>query len=583
VTDTASRSGEVEKKPQAGTVNSSSISRLFWLGLLLITGVAAFLRLWQLADFPLLFNQDEKVLGYDAWSVWLTRRDQHGAFLPIHFQTFNDYVPPVANYLTAPFVGLLGLSEFSTRLPFALLGTATVFLSGLLGRALFGRVAGLITALLLTFEPWHITYSRVAFPASLVPFWTVCTLFFFVTALQQLNTPPPKHKRAGVLLALSGISLGLLFMEYTTEKVNAPVLALICFVAGAGLLWRYKNLLFCWIGAVLLTASPVILEQLLNWNKLQGHFNGISIFGEKDPWWLALPRNYTSYYNPSALFFDGFKEGVTVHSFGIGELLWLELLLWLVAFVGLIRHWQPNKTRLNPSWLLLGWFFTFPLAASTGVIFPHEIRSLNFLPLPELLAGYGALLVWQHLRTVWRGVLRVALALLAVGLLVLNAGVFLVNFFPDRSQVIDVAKNGLPPANLGFDQMARAAAERLQPCDTLWIENFNQSYIYYLFDTRYPPRRYQQDNKLVTIKNPNDIWQTVQRFGQVYVGTPSAKNYRATPETLSNCPNPTGGKVYWITRESPNKWGDTGLEWNGLEAFKDAAGRPVWNLVELKQ
>ena len=113
-------------------------SRFFWPVLVVILLLGAALRLYGLGDYPQAFNQDEMVLGYDAWSIWTTGRDQHGNDFPVHFQTFNDAVPPVANYLAAPFVGILGLSRFNTILPFALLGIATIGLVGLLGPTLVG-------------------------------------------------------------------------------------------------------------------------------------------------------------------------------------------------------------------------------------------------------------------------------------------------------------------------------------------------------------------------------------------------------------------------------------------------------------
>src|SRR5689334_17224427 len=89
--------------------------RAFWMSMIVIILATGVLRLYRLADYPQFFNQDQAVLGYDAWSLWQTGRDHHGDILPVYFRTYGDYVPPVANYLTAPFVGLLGLDEFSTR------------------------------------------------------------------------------------------------------------------------------------------------------------------------------------------------------------------------------------------------------------------------------------------------------------------------------------------------------------------------------------------------------------------------------------------------------------------------------------
>ncbi|HLY26294.1 MAG TPA: hypothetical protein VKQ72_08135 [Aggregatilineales bacterium] len=116
-------------------------SLIFWILLALIVAGAGLIRLYALGTYPQRFNQDEMVQGYDAWSLWQTGRDHHGALLPLNFQAFNDYIPPLGNYITAPFVGLFGLDETTTRLPTAVLGIATIVLVGLLGRQWFGPAA----------------------------------------------------------------------------------------------------------------------------------------------------------------------------------------------------------------------------------------------------------------------------------------------------------------------------------------------------------------------------------------------------------------------------------------------------------
>ncbi len=164
--------------------------------------------------------------GYDAWSIWRTGHDQHGALLPLLFRNFNDYVPPVANYVTAPFVGLFGLDETTTRLPVALLGVATVVLAGLLGRLWFGEIAGLATALLLAFEPWHVNYSRIAFPASVVPFFTVAALYTYTRGIAPFEGDPPLRSRRSLgWLAASAAAFGLLFATYPTIEARGTDVA----------------------------------------------------------------------------------------------------------------------------------------------------------------------------------------------------------------------------------------------------------------------------------------------------------------------------------------------------------------------
>jgi hypothetical protein len=161
-------------------------------------------------------------------------------------------------------------------------------------------------------------------------------------------------------------------------------------------------------------------------------------------------------------------------------------------------------------------------------------------------------------------------------LLVINAGVFLNGFFPNKNDIFNEPPGQTSP-NQGLFPLAREAANRLQPCDTLWLDKFNQSYMYYLFSTQYPPARYQQDDKVLKTNEANSI--LIPRFGQVYIGQPSANDYRALPQTLRGCSDPAKGKVYWLTQLA--KWTDTGLRWQSLQNVTNAKGELFWSLLQL--
>ena len=79
--------------------------------------LAAILRLSYLTGVPNGFHADEASIGYDAFSMLETGRDQYGEFLPLFSRSFGDYDESLYRFLTIPFVGLLGLTEFTTRLP----------------------------------------------------------------------------------------------------------------------------------------------------------------------------------------------------------------------------------------------------------------------------------------------------------------------------------------------------------------------------------------------------------------------------------------------------------------------------------
>ena len=100
-----------------------------------IIALAFFLRFYRLADYPAL-NADEAAIGYNAYSLLTTGKDEHGNSWPIHFESFNDYKPGLYFYLVLPFVKILGLTELAVRIPGAALGVLTVLVLYLLVKEL---------------------------------------------------------------------------------------------------------------------------------------------------------------------------------------------------------------------------------------------------------------------------------------------------------------------------------------------------------------------------------------------------------------------------------------------------------------
>jgi len=97
-----------------------------WILLIAIIILAAGLRLWQLGSVPPSPDWDEAALGYDAYSIMHTGRDEFGKFLPVVLRSFDDYKPALYAYLAIPTVAMLGLNIFAVRLPSALFGIISV-------------------------------------------------------------------------------------------------------------------------------------------------------------------------------------------------------------------------------------------------------------------------------------------------------------------------------------------------------------------------------------------------------------------------------------------------------------------------
>src|SRR3990170_4035307 len=101
-------------------------NKLISLILLLIIIIGAGLRLFWLQKSPPSLNWDEAALGYNAYSLLKTGKDEYGFKLPVTFRSFDDYKPPLYPYVTVPFVATFGLNELSVRLPSALSGVSVI-------------------------------------------------------------------------------------------------------------------------------------------------------------------------------------------------------------------------------------------------------------------------------------------------------------------------------------------------------------------------------------------------------------------------------------------------------------------------
>lgn len=197
-------------------------NQLFWL--VLIAGFYLASSLFRLGSVPPGVNNDEAIIGYDAYSIWTTGRDHWGRFLPIEFQSFGDYKLPVYSYMAAPIVGLLGLSVFSVRLLSVLAGLGGVVLTYLLGKKIFSFRAGLLSAGGLAVTPYFFGMSRIAVECSLALFFILLGVYIFLAA--------PSAKG----YFFSALAFGISLFTYHSSRVLVP------FLVVAMVFERFKSL-----------------------------------------------------------------------------------------------------------------------------------------------------------------------------------------------------------------------------------------------------------------------------------------------------------------------------------------------------
>ena len=136
--------------------------------LILIIILAFVVRVLQINSFPPSLNWDEASLGYNAYSILKTGRDEWGSRWPLIFRAYGDYKLPVYIYLSIPFIAIFGLNALSIKLISIISGTVLVYIVYLTVKKLSkSQKIALVSALLIAFSPWSIFLSRIALEANL--------------------------------------------------------------------------------------------------------------------------------------------------------------------------------------------------------------------------------------------------------------------------------------------------------------------------------------------------------------------------------------------------------------------------------
>ena len=190
------------------------LTRLDWVLLALVIGIAIFFRFWQMGHIPPGMDFDEAFESLEARRI-LTQPGYHPIFFP-----GNNGVPAVKIYLTALAFLVAGEQMLAIRYISAIIGTLTVPGLYLLARVLFplptearfrsmpaerGASAAVrsflpfIASFLLAILPWHTAFSRRGVEVVLLPLWAILAAFFL---WQGLTT------RRWWLFAVSGVFWG---------------------------------------------------------------------------------------------------------------------------------------------------------------------------------------------------------------------------------------------------------------------------------------------------------------------------------------------------------------------------------------
>lgn len=180
--------------------------------LLFILGIAAFFRLYKIADY-MTFLGDE---GRDALVVYGIL---HGklTFLGPTASVGGFFFGPVYYYFMTPFLWLFNYDPVGPAIMVALFGIATVFLIYKVGSEFFSIKAGLIGAILYSIAPLVVAYSRSSWNPNLMPFFSLLSLYVLYKAVVT-------NKAA--LFFITGVLYGIAIQLHYVELFLGATIAL---------------------------------------------------------------------------------------------------------------------------------------------------------------------------------------------------------------------------------------------------------------------------------------------------------------------------------------------------------------------
>lgn len=310
-------------------------------------------------------------------------------------------------YLLAAGFRLLGYQEWWPRGWSLLLGAATVALTYLLGREVYGRVGGLAAAALLGANLAHVLVnSHLAWSNATTPFYTTLACWLAARAAARGHGPS---------LVGAGAALGLAGQSHPTGLALAPAIAVYLLARSGGLRWLrtpWPYLALAGAGAVLL---PILLDNLIGGaegaSDLTKRSYAVSLLTDRDTYLRnlggfatlllqALASQPGEFASPGAALADGV---IALHA----ALAALALLL------------APRGQRLLVPAALLASAVLIPYINHRYLFLPSaSIRYFAFL-LPLLavtMGGLAARVWWLPAGAPWRFGLRGAVVL---GLLLL--------------------------------------------------------------------------------------------------------------------------------------------------------------------
>jgi len=492
--------------------------KLFLLVLAIVV-LGFFLRFNQVTQDPPSLNWDEVSIGFNAYSILKTGRDEWNQFLPLHFKSYGEYKLPVQIYGSIPAIAIFGLNDFGVRITPVVYGTITILLMFFLGRALLKNSAiGVLAAFLLAISPWHIQLTRASFESSFSVFWIVLGTYLMIKSFKT-----PKW------LLASFVAFALAIYTYNSARIFTPIFLAFCLVFYYRDFFKneHKKILVTSIGLFIAFLIPVIFFAfsgagsaryklvsvtddpglVLRINEARGNsrlpqplprliYNKVVYIGS------VYIKNYIAHFTPEFLFVSGAPHKQH-HVQGVGELYAFQAPFLLLGLIFLFR--RKEKYRF----LIIGWLLlAFIPVAVTNDSIPHALRTLIAVPTYQLLTAYGLVITYLWLKKQNINVQNI-LYIMAFVIVAISIGVYLNNYYNIYPKLYS------RDWQYGNEKVVDYIAKHQDEYDLIvYSRHYGEPHMFTLFYLNYDPAKFAKASNLDRFETHD--WIRVLRFDKYY-------------------------------------------------------------------
>jgi len=502
------------------------------LFLIIIFLIAFFLRFYKIEEYPTLL-WDEAAIGYNAYSIIETSKDEYGQTLPIIFKSFGDYKPGLYVYLTVPFIKILGLTTTATRLPSLVFGSLLPIIIYFLIKEINPKAhkTAILASLITVFNPYSIHFSRGAWETNILTFELVLAALLFFKFI---------NKKSNKYLFFSAIIFGLSLFTYQAGKMISLFLIIILFLTNLEIINKknIKKILLNFILPLFIFSIPIIyglffssnanrlkVVSLFSYPRSTEEVN--TIINESNQLDYNIVYNHTIFFgrnfllryfnnfSPKFLAFEGDWQSPRHSAPYIGVILYPSLIfLCLGIFIALSR---PKIGKINIFFLL--WLLVAPIPAALTRDTISAVRSMSFSVSLVYFIALGIYFIIDKYKNIF--------------LNCLIFGVYLISFIYYGDLYLNHMIKKSPDDFLyGYQQSMEYLIKNQDKYDQVVMSDFyGQAYIYYLFYSQYPPQKYQQQAKLT--ENSSGDTGKIEQIDKIKFTTPDFNLIKTQPNTLA--------------------------------------------------